>query len=120
MVTRWLTVLIDLYHWVTPDRRCDVLVLEDLPSVPVNNPAVRRGELGRCINVNAEGIGYCDIAIGKRPRWNGEVAGCDSAAPDVFTRLLICQVVFIIGTLAARRARINQVLAVSVFTDDDE
>jgi hypothetical protein len=54
MVTRWLSVFIDLSHWVTPNRRCGVFIADLFSGLSVDETSVSGRELGRCINMNTK------------------------------------------------------------------
>jgi hypothetical protein len=55
MVTRWLSVFIDLSHWVTPPTSGGVLLADLFSGLSVDETSVSRSELRGRINLGSKG-----------------------------------------------------------------
>jgi hypothetical protein len=97
MVTRWLTVLIDLSHWVTPNRRCGVFIADLLTTFSVNYATVSRGELRGRFKLCSKGRIDCNLI--ECTRWHWVFSRGNTAASKMLTAAFRVSI-FCILTLA--------------------
>jgi hypothetical protein len=83
MVTRWLSVFIDLSHWVTPNRRCGVLLADLFAGLSVDETSVSRCELRGRFKLCSKGRIYRNLTecLG----WDWRIALCNPDPSKVFT-----------------------------------